>query len=85
VLSERAWCFDEARACLCRTRTNAFVFGAVRCLDVEGDERRRASSAEAARKMKPCLAETKESNRGLHGKADYNMRAFHRLAAAFHW
>jgi hypothetical protein len=35
--------------------------------------------------VKAGLAETKESNGGLHGKADYNMRALQYLAAAFDW
>jgi len=64
--SERAWCLDEASACLRSARANAFVFGAVRCLDVEGEKRRRTSSAKAAREVEACLTETKKSNH-VHG------------------
>src|SRR5262245_6860004 len=66
LFGKRAWCFHEACACLHRTCPNAVVFGAVRRLDVEGDQRRRARSAKAAREVEACFAKTKESN-DVHG------------------
>jgi len=66
MFGKRAGRFHEACARLCRTGTNAVVFGAVRCLDVEGDERRRARAAKAAREVEACFAKTKESN-DVHG------------------
>jgi hypothetical protein len=62
VVGERAWRFDEARARLRRPHTHAVIVGAVRCLDIEGDERRRTDSAKTAREVEPCFAETKQSD-----------------------
>jgi hypothetical protein len=59
VFSERPRGCDEARGGVRGACANAVVSDALRCLDVEGDERRRTSSAKTARQMEACFAETR--------------------------